>query len=80
MSETLEQEVRAVRAFSQIPVCVGFGISTPEHASRVAAFADGVVVGSALVQRIEDAASREDAVSAASAFVTTLKKPLRSAS
>ena len=80
ISETLEQEVRAVREYSQIPVCVGFGISTPEHASRVASFADGVVVGSALVKRIEDAKSPDEAVSSVSAFVTELKQPLRSAS
>ncbi len=80
ISDTLEDEVRAVRAYSQIPVCVGFGISTPEHARRVASFADGVVVGSALVQRIEEAPSRDEAVSSATAFVTELKRPLRAAS
>jgi tryptophan synthase alpha chain len=80
ISETLEDEVRAVRSYSKIPVCVGFGVSTPEHAEHIARFADGVVVGSALVEKIERAASRDEAVSAASAFVTELKKPLRSAS
>jgi tryptophan synthase alpha chain len=79
LSATLESEVRAVRAFSDVPVCVGFGVSTPEHASRIAGFADGVVVGSAVVERIERAASSDDAVATVSDFVTELKKPLRGA-
>jgi tryptophan synthase alpha chain len=77
LSDTLESEVRAVRAVSDVPVCVGFGVSTPEQAARVASFADGVVVGSALVDRIERAVSREDAVEVAGAFVAELKRPLR---
>ena len=77
ISETLEREVRAVRAVSDVPVCVGFGVSTPEHAARIAAFADGVVVGSALVERIARAGSRDAAVEAAASFVEELKRPLR---
>ena len=77
LSETLEREVRAVRAVSDVPVIVGFGIATPEHARDVARFADGVAVGSALVDRIEAAASPEAAVEAASRFVAELKAPLR---
>lgn len=49
----LEQEVGAVRKAASLPVAVGFGISTPEQFARVAAFADGVVVGSAIVRAIE---------------------------
>jgi tryptophan synthase alpha chain len=77
VSQTLEKEVRAVRAVSDIPVCVGFGVSTPEQAARIAAFADGVAVGSAIVDRIERAASPDAAVEAAAAFVEELKRPLR---
>ncbi len=76
VSETLEQEVRAVRAVSDVPVCVGFGVSTPEHAAQIGRFADGVVVGSALVERIERATSRDAAVADAAAFVAELKKAL----
>jgi tryptophan synthase alpha chain len=79
LSLTLEHEVRAVRATSDVPVCVGFGVSTPEHAARIAAFADGVVVGSAVVERIERAASRDAAVEAVATFVEELKRPLRRA-
>ena len=73
----VEESVRAIRRISDIPVCVGFGVSTPEHAARVGAYADGVVVGSALVDRIASAGSPDAAVEAAAEFVEGLKAPLR---
>lgn len=48
----LEANIRLARNASRLPVAVGFGISTPEQVARVAARADGVVVGSAIVSRI----------------------------
>ncbi|HEX5830720.1 MAG TPA: tryptophan synthase subunit alpha, partial [Gemmatimonadaceae bacterium] len=45
----LPATIAQVRAVSPLPVCVGFGISTPEQAAQVRRLADGVVVGSALV-------------------------------
>jgi tryptophan synthase alpha chain len=48
----LEEYVARVRAASPLPLAVGFGISTPEQAVAVAKLADGVVVGSALVERL----------------------------
>lgn len=46
----LEEFVAKVRSKTSLPLCVGFGISTPEHAQRVAKIADGVIVGSRLIQ------------------------------
>jgi tryptophan synthase alpha chain len=77
LAADLEQGVRRVRESSDVPVCVGFGVSTPEHARAIARFADGVVVGSALVARIEEAKSRPAALEAATRFVRELKTPLR---
>jgi tryptophan synthase alpha chain len=77
VSNTLEEEVAAVREISDVPICVGFGVSTPEQAARVTAFADGVVVGSALVDRIARAPSAEAAVDAAARFVGELRAALR---
>lgn len=77
VSNTLEEELAAVREVSDVPICVGFGVSTPEQAARVAAFADGVVVGSALVDRIARAPSAEAAVDAAARFVGELRAALR---
>ena len=45
-------EVARIRAAAGLPVCVGFGIKTPEAAAAIAAVADGAVVGSAIVERI----------------------------
>jgi tryptophan synthase alpha chain len=53
--------VRRTRATSELPVCVGLGVSNPAQAREVAAFADGVIVGSAFVQRILDADGDEAA-------------------
>jgi tryptophan synthase alpha chain len=56
---------KRVRAITDLPLVLGVGISTPAHAARAAAVADGVIVGSALVRRVLDA---PDATSAASAL------------
>jgi len=45
-------EVARIKASTELPVCVGFGIKTPENAAAIATVADGVVVGSAIVDRI----------------------------
>lgn len=50
----VEEAVARVRAVSDLPVAVGFGIGSGAQARAVAGFADGVVVGSALVRRLED--------------------------
>ena len=62
---------------SDVPVCVGFGVSTPEHAREVGRFADGVVVGSALIEAIQRAGPGAAAIDAAARFVAGLKAPLR---
>jgi tryptophan synthase alpha chain len=54
-----EALVRRVRAVSDRPVAVGIGVSTGEQAAQVAAYADGVIVGSAFVRELLDATTRE---------------------
>jgi tryptophan synthase alpha chain len=49
---SVSEKLAKLRAFTPLPLGVGFGISTPEAAARVGALADGVVVGSALVRRV----------------------------
>ncbi len=60
-----------------MPVCVGFGISRPAHAREVGGYADGVVVGSAIVDLIEAAGSPHEAVESVSRFVAEMKSALR---
>ena len=52
--EAVREEVRGVQSHTQLPVMVGFGVNNAEDAGRIAAYADGVVVGSALVRTMED--------------------------
>ncbi|MDE2126431.1 MAG: tryptophan synthase subunit alpha [Armatimonadetes bacterium] len=73
LSDEVGPMVARMRRFTQLPVCVGFGVSSADQAGQVAAMADGVVVGSALVDLIHqrrDDAGRDEAVSA---FVRELK-------
>jgi tryptophan synthase alpha chain len=73
----LEEAVSKICKISEIPVCVGFGISTPEQVAEVGRFADGAVVGSALVDLIEAAETPGPAVASVSEFVAKLKRALR---
>jgi len=73
----LEEAVSRIRKISEIPVCVGFGLSTPEQVAEVGRFADGAVVGSALVDLIEAAETPGPAVTSVSEFVAKLKHALR---
>jgi len=50
---SLPETIQRLRSTTTLPICVGFGISTPEQARSVGKLADGVVVGSALVSAAE---------------------------
>ena len=50
LASTLPASIATLRSVCSLPICVGFGISTPAHARTVGALADGIVVGSAIVQ------------------------------
>ena len=52
-SEGIGEQVAKIKAHTATPVCVGFGITTPDQALMVAKAADGVIVGSAIVKQIE---------------------------
>jgi tryptophan synthase alpha chain len=60
-----------------VPVVAGFGISTPDMARAVAAHADGVVVGSALVKTMAGALQPADGVRACAEFVRSLAAAIR---
>ncbi len=69
--------VERTRATTELPVCVGLGVSNPEQAAEVAGFADGVIVGSAFVKRLLDAPDLESGLSAVSALAGDLAKGVR---
>ena len=54
----LTDNVAWLREQTDLPICIGFGISTPEHVKLLAPVADGLIVGSAIVRRIAEAESR----------------------
>jgi len=72
MSAEAEKLVTRVRKFSDLPVAVGFGISTPEHVADVWRYADAAVVGSAIVSEIEQAQSPADALARVGRFARQL--------
>ncbi|MGB2982320.1 MAG: tryptophan synthase subunit alpha [Candidatus Bipolaricaulia bacterium] len=75
LPDRLAEVVGRVRNLTDKPIAVGFGISTPEQASAVAHLADGVIVGSAVVQRCESETGPEDV----EAFVAELRAAMRKA-
>lgn len=68
----LADQVRAVRAACPLPVAVGFGIGRPDQVRAVGGFADGAVVGSALVRLIEENGAAADLPARAEAFCRSL--------
>jgi tryptophan synthase alpha chain len=72
LSVDLPDYLKRVRRFTDLPLCVGFGISRPEHVSVVARYADGAIVASALVDLI-DRVPPEERIGAAAAFARELR-------
>ena len=73
----LVQHLRELRAVTRKPICVGFGISTPEQVKAVGEWADGVVVGSAIVRLLEEHAESSDLFETLGAYIRSLKAPLK---
>lgn len=73
LASGLGEQIRRAKAATKVPVAVGFGVSSPEQAARVAAWgADGVIVGSALVERLDQWRDEPDLPARAGAFVGEL--------
>ena len=71
----LASMMETVRQNTHIPAAIGFGISTPEQAKRMAELADGVIVGSAIVKLLEQ--HGKDAPGCIGAYVKTMKDAIR---
>jgi tryptophan synthase alpha chain len=70
---SLAEPVKALRTHSDLPLAVGFGIKDPDSASAVAGLADGVVIGSALIERLEGARSEADACARVADFLAPIR-------
>ncbi|MDT8409869.1 MAG: tryptophan synthase subunit alpha [Wenzhouxiangellaceae bacterium] len=75
-SAALAPAVDAIRARSDVPVAVGFGISTPQQAAEVAAVADAVVIGSALVRQLADAADTDRALEITASYLGSIRQAM----
>ncbi|WP_274557297.1 tryptophan synthase subunit alpha [Streptomyces spiramyceticus] len=77
VGEQAQDLVRRTRATTGLPVCVGLGVSNAVQAKEVAAFADGVIVGSAFVQRLLDAPDEAAGLEAVRALAAELADGVR---
>ena len=79
----VQQSINTIRGKTDIPVCVGFGVRTPEQAKALGKIADGVIVGSALVNAIaesldEKGVATSSTASAAAGVIAGLAQAIRS--
>ncbi len=72
ISSATADQVRSIRQYSSLPILIGFGISNPEQAAEVAKIADGIIIGSAIVDMI--AKSPKTAVKKVRDFVAKVRR------
>jgi len=81
--EYVAEQVKRIRSHTKLPVAVGFGIKDAKSAASISTFADGVVVGSALVQTVADVVdaggSSQDAIDAAVTLVASIRRGIDAA-
>jgi tryptophan synthase alpha chain len=75
--ESIKSDVEKIRKITDLPIAVGFGISTPEQAREIACFADGLVIGSAVVRLIDKHRKRPDLIQTVSDFIREMKEALK---
>lgn len=80
LPEDLKDKVAWLRSQTDLPICIGFGISEPEHVRMLAPVADGLIVGSAIVRRVHDSAqsgqNQSQIVSSVADYVDGLRQAL----
>jgi tryptophan synthase alpha chain len=74
--DEVDRSVQAIKRVTDLPVAVGFGVSTPEEAGRIARVADGVIVASALIKRLHAQPDPESRLAELTAYLTSLKDAL----
>lgn len=77
VEQSVPAMVQKIKAFSNKPVCVGFGVSTPEQAKQVAGYADGVIVGSAIVKIIGDYQNSPDLIKVVGDLARSLARAIK---
>jgi tryptophan synthase alpha chain len=79
VSDTIGAMTAKIRAHTELPIAVGFGISSPDQARQVASLADAVVVGSAVVSRIADQGAQPGMPAEVGRFVASLAAAVQQA-
>lgn len=77
-TDTVREAVTGIKTYGDLPVAVGFGVRDARSAKAIAQAADAVVIGSALVAAMKDAASPEDAAARARSFLAPIRAALDS--
>lgn len=78
LPSNIKQGVNRVRAYTPLPVLVGFGIAKPEQAKAMIRFADGVIVGSALVKAMENGKDDQEALNNLTKLAKSIVKAVKS--
>jgi tryptophan synthase alpha chain len=74
--ENIKKEVGKIRKITGLPIAVGFGISKPQQAREIGYFADGVVIGSAVVRLIHENKNKRDLVKIVSGYISEIKNAM----
>ena len=77
VSDTISRMTANIRAHTDLPIAIGFGISTPEQARLVAAHGEAIVVGSAIVNQIAQAGKSPELVAAVTRAVAPLIQAIK---
>jgi tryptophan synthase alpha chain len=73
----IKTEVEKIRKITDLPIAVGFGISEPAQAREIGHFADGVIIGSAIVRLIDENKNNRDLIKIVSGYASDIKKELQ---
>ena len=68
------KDIKRIRTVTELPLAVGFGISTPQQAQEIAPYADGIVIGSAVVRMIEEHCDKFDLVTHVAHYARQMKE------
>ena len=74
VKQVVADEISRIKKYTDLPICVGFGIKSPEDAKSISLSADGVVVGSAIIETVQKGASEREV----SDFISSLSKSVHS--
>lgn len=77
LSKDIFANVKKIKQFTDKPVCVGFGVSSPSQARRISSIADGVIVGSAIIKIIEKNIGKSSLVRDVSRFADSIGRAIK---